>query len=751
MNGVPAGAAEILGDPDAMIPAARLQLELLRSRSASHTFAAQIGPDGRPELIHGTDLLPGECGNPERDGDFAEAVRCFVATHDALMVGGSLAGVNLDSLQEEAVYEGPHGGDKTVTLQQYVNGVPVRPGKTKASFVYGRLVTITGAVQNPLVLGHAAPLTPAAVEDLARRLGVGATVLGSFYSVEDGTQLVEVRIQTSSSDEILELRADSGAELRRHNAWSGALPQEVSKPVQAFAYPSTPTAFAPVGSSFQQSTTMTCRDTGGASNCGVSGSGSCKYSLERFWMPLWYPQTIQDDGPTVSNTVSCGGDPFGTQTLPFLGNAFRFTSQLADMFGHWSSYFPTVESSFLVRANVKTIGDCGNGREGVYTPFDKKICLAEVPAQNLNGATNGVTMSHEYGHFVHDMYGYDGRCEVLEGWGQSFPLRMAIFKHVSTGEWPSPSANYLMSIGNYNTIATLVQHGQKLVNGEFLNESAVSGVGNADLYWPAQCGVCSGSSPYMCGSMMALTYWELAWNKCQLGFLSCAKDQDIYVGGAYGDQGWVLANSAFAYALSMATTNTSVQTFMQLVDSRYRDFRDVYGFMNAASYDRVSAVLSHHCVGWSSHCSDGSHRLPGSPLPSSGTIKATTYREAESGTKSGGAANVSSSGAAGGMLVTMPANGRVHFSINLPDSRTYRLKILASASTLTGQYSYSFNNGANFYYGGTVPVAPWTWLSSGTVTGPATIPVDIRSDGVLNWSLDVVLLEAQCNGQPCGS
>jgi Uma2 family endonuclease len=63
---------------------------------------------------------------------------------------------------------------------------------------------------------------------------------------------------------------------------------------------------------------------------------------------------------------------------------------------------------------------------------------------------------------------------------------------------------------------------------------------------------------------------------------------------------------------------------------RYGQFRN-QGYLDNSSYVRVGDVLAHHCVGTSAHCSDGYPRLPGSPLPSSWTAKASAFREAEAG------------------------------------------------------------------------------------------------------------------------
>lgn len=190
---------------------------------------------------------------------------------------------------------------------------------------------------------------------------------------------------------------------------------------------------------------------------------------------------------------------------------------------------------------------------------------------------------------------------------------------------------------------------------------------------------CSGTGQdvYVCGWILSLTYWALAFDQCKLDYLDCLPNQDIIqFNGGYQNSAWRLANSAYAYALKNMPSTGNVDVFHSLVAARYNEFRAA-GYISMADYLRVSALLSSHCLGPSNLCLAGYHKLPNSSLPSFVTEKHPNFVEAESGFAFGTATKPYGS-ASGGQYVSFGADGDLYIPVNIATPGTYRVHLVAT-------------------------------------------------------------------------
>ena len=319
--------------------------------------------------------------------------------------------------------------------------------------------------------------------------------------------------------------------------------------------------------------------------------------------------------------------------------------------------------------NVQTF-EPGPGIAGIYTGFDQKISLHQVPfgSSGTTAAQDYSVTAHEYGHYIHHRYGYNGHEILQEAWAEHNVFRFARYMN-DFGGW---SLGYSASLG----ASQPYRHGQTAQSGEYVIDPLGHNAANFYENGPA----CSGMSydKYTCGQPFSLVYWELAWNFCRLGYLACSNQQAIVQGGSYSGSPWALTNSAFAYAISMVGSVDGIDDFMLLVADRYAQFVG-YGFLTTADLLRVQSVLAHHCLGPQNKCGVLYHRLPASPLANRGTHK-QMFAEAEDNAPSGTiyvSEYLASNGAHVGLNApTSDPNRFVRFSIDTLSAGQYKIRPL---------------------------------------------------------------------------
>ena len=202
----------------------------------------------------------------------------------------------------------------------------------------------------------------------------------------------------------------------------------------------------------------------------------------------------------------------------------------------------------------------------------------------------------------------------------------ALYSKYVTHEWPD--ASYLMPSAADNRY-----HDQQLVDGTYFPAPLASGLSFDEMIWPrtANCLLADPDNvntdiKYACGWLMSVVYWELAWNQCRTSFKTCLANQNIVTSGVYANSPWMLANAAFAYAMSNTRGRENLDTFMDRVSSRYGDFCAA-GYLDPASYGRVLSVMAHHRFGaWKDY---SAYVLPGTRLPRKDLITHPNFREAE--------------------------------------------------------------------------------------------------------------------------
>jgi len=236
------------------------------------------------------------------------------------------------------------------------------------------------------------------------------------------------------------------------------------------------------------------------------------------------------------------------------------------------------------------------------------------------------TIAHEYGHVVHLMYNHDvsynwedrsgnffGQA-IEEGFAQHNVLRYAMYRLREQSSRPHDTFN-MTSYSDYIGVSNPYHHDVKLVNGEYVPSGG-------SVFFSRTSNVCKGTAepdPHDCGDILPMVYWELAWNSCVSPYKNC--DGAILTTSTYKSQPERLANVAYTYAIKTASEDDGIEDFFNHVSSRYNGFLND-GWISVEEYNRVHAVLNHHCVGWSHYCGEG-HPLPGSTLPAIFTKHAT--------------------------------------------------------------------------------------------------------------------------------
>ncbi len=260
-------------------------------------------------------------------------------------------------------------------------------------------------------------------------------------------------------------------------------------------------------------------------------------------------------------------------------------------------------------------------------------------------------------------YDYEGLGQVKEGWGDHFPLRVAIHKRFVTGAWPG--------VGYYTELNHPRGHriARTLRKGEWLPDQSPPATNPVWLSYPNA--LCPNSF-YECGALIGVTYWLLAFDTCRVNYNGCTNGADIIrFPAGYQNSAWRLANSAYAYAIKNVSGDADIAEFHTLVSERYTEFYFA-GYIDANDWNRVNAALGAHCLGPASVC-DGQHRLPGSRLPADYTEKHALFFEAEGAQILSGGTKVAANNAASAdwyLSLTYPAE--VKFNIAVP-AGTYRV------------------------------------------------------------------------------
>lgn len=388
------------------------------------------------------------------------------------------------------------------------------------------------------------------------------------------------------------------------------------------------------------------------------------------------------------------------------------------MLHHGTSNFYYARTPVNLTLKIQTDPIDSAGSFGIYTENlpegENRISILQDSA---NHPLNLDVVAHEYGHYIHDTYGYRGNPQVIEGWADSVPLRMALYEKHVTGTWTN-----LFGYGTYLD-GLLRPHTETAIEKDgLIIHSAVGGVGN---YYPE---ACTGTAPnnYLCGNYIRRIYWELAWDSCVAPYGICGQGTDILQTGPYWTRAWEVANSAFAYAIANISSTGNISSFFDLVAARYWQFYDTYGFFGYNDYIRVSEVLARHCLGWNDYCRNASGHtyIPGTVLPYAIATKAPTYREAETATWNQWVTQSQTDATAtAGIHAEVQPYGTLTWNIPVAQSGSYRIRFTAARHTHADMgFRLLLNDQLINYWQPNISNTSWQWhavpmtvsLSAGT-------------------------------------
>ncbi len=733
-----------------------MELDALSARVAPDLifYAAEDGPSQVVGTARG-DLLPAICRPALHDTsiDYEQAARCFV--------GASLSLLRTES-GEQAV-EGPQlaivanepGGiddppEQYLRFEQHHRGFPVEGHALAFVFVGGRLVTVTGRFTETASFALPA-IDEQALTNAAEALFGPDTQLGGFT--------------WNASSAELEVIFHDGLEEHRLSAQDGSFRStrlrghalEVNKTINIYQYPAS-VYLGTSGTTSPVSSKVTC--TGNPGTCDVAGSGTCRY---------WPRQAVYDaDRVTVVNVTYSGGsettvfedDPCGSSTVfnqwpwnsaytqeHYAASARRNLDEAADILNHSESFFWVYpRTPMSLKLNVNAI--LTPGLLGLYTSFDNKINLRQDPSPyGYSAARNLDVITHEFGHYAHHTYGFNGKAQVSEGWADQFPLRLAIHRRFVTGQWPS--LQYLTDLAHMRGHRTQ----RVLRQGEYILDQYPPATDPSWMYVPnSYCPVENQSSEYYCGALIGMTYWTLAFDSCRSNYLNCVEYADIirYSGG-YQNSAWRLANSAYAYAIKNISGSGDIGEFHNLVALRYGYFAS-QNYMDWADYDRVTSVLGAHCLGPMNLC-PGRHHLPQSPLPSAHTEKHPLFREAEDAQHWYSSQTVFSTNTASkDKYVSFGSTGMLRFTVSIPTAGTYRIHFVAKAYDVGYDEIHVYDPGTSSWKNAG-PFSPleigWTWRSDSTgdadvtysTSGTKDLWLSAAPSHISGFILDAIWLE----------
>jgi hypothetical protein len=261
---------------------------------------------------------------------------------------------------------------------------------------------------------------------------------------------------------------------------------------------------------------------------------------------------------------------------------------------------------------------------------------------------NLLLMAHEYGHFIHWMYGYsvsDFATEsVGEGLANHNALRYTLFRARFDGDGSRthdadlPDAVYWGQYGA-NDAARLRMPAVAYANGEALPAPMNTSITDWDYltYTPwdpaTPCYEHSNEAlnyPSDCGLLMSVVYWTLAFNTVRVGYGEHAAGQQVAAGtqildtSYYSSDPAYLANDVFSYAIATLPNGASMQSFFNRVSEGYWQYR-LSGAISPAESHRVNVAIAVHCVGWSAGVCNSTawHRTAEQKRPAAFTAKAS--------------------------------------------------------------------------------------------------------------------------------
>lgn len=386
--------------------------------------------------LNGSSLLPEACSSagatsPPASPEWHLAkFRCFLQANQPMFMDDAGSGPSsFDFLVTEYVGPGQLANEVSASFHHYYQGVPVKPGDLRAYYVGGRLTHVNGNLYNPVrfVQRNARPqsgLLAGVAQSTGRSVSAGETY---FDAVRNRFIFLAYELG-SMNPLVFYVDEETGVILDSRYLGVPGPPSEVIRDLHGFDYPMTPVAFAPSTATSVKSRSVLCQDTGGGSQCDVNGR--CNFWLRRDAFLNTYPYTAIDldrVGAYIVHNDYCFENPWKTIDVPaiegYAESAYILNYKLAEAFASVEQYFPPPPNAYQLSLNI-TNNPRPTGTEGTYVgaPFSR-ISLGQDPPI-YNGATNASTMSHEFGHFVHDLYGGGGGIgsSLGEGWANMFPL-----------------------------------------------------------------------------------------------------------------------------------------------------------------------------------------------------------------------------------------------------------------------------------------------------------------------------------------
>lgn len=658
--------------------ASRLTELLAANPGTEHTIS--FGEDGRLEYAHAAELLSTSCSEalakyPRYSEQwFSDAVACFLQqNHELFMDSG--AGLDFTFLLLTQVGDGAEPGEKLVTIEQRHQGLLVKPAGLKMFFQDGHLTHVAGRVYDPRRFAPK-PYWDARIVEAQQRARLGQPVkhFEDYYDADTNRFVSTVLDTTTIPPAYHDVDPVSGTLLASRPAADGfnfgIQPIGMSTHDYQDLFHLDPAKVDYRGTQQGQANTFLLYSPVASSpvpvtlSCLHNSSGVCTSAcFFDFTFPGIYPGFADFDLPSnvytadaMNNDVvvqafsqNCS-NPFWTDTsfsFPNLRfeavNDFNSLYRLAQMKNNPFSYLNqgTYSQPHTLKLKVQTVDTGGGG--GIYTAFDSRISMEFRSSPYNDSAAQLLTVAHEYGHHIHHGYGYFGTSALREGWADAFAARWPIYAYGVTHESPyltyatpllGPAGRQLA----HDSVAETAQ------NGEF--EIGLSGGIDTNTYYRdrtlSSCYLNNtfnenAGAFYDCMRPMAQIYYELAWNSCHVSYDTCSYGLPIASPVNFGFTPWMLANSAFAFALAMTTASSNVGTFLLSANSRYADFANI-NYIDAASLSRVNSVFEHHCAGkygWGGvdNACDTSvyHRLPGSHFASAYSVKAPGFMEAEAG------------------------------------------------------------------------------------------------------------------------
>jgi len=780
-----------------LAPVPAEQYNAIVSQNGPDNVSLSLNAGGKLEYGHGTDLLNSACVAsvspfPRYSSDWLNAaVRCFLRSNHALFLDEA-ADLDFAFLELTEVGDGMNPGEKMVKVDQRHAGLPVFPAGLKFFFIEGRLAHVAGKVYDPRAFHPRPALNRSELEARARlSLNEGVRFYEERFDGDRNRFIFTVLDQEGTPPLYYDLDASTLELLETRPAAHGyklGFNNNVSFSVHAYPdlYYSDPTkvnfrgAFVDGSNNIQYYTpptsatvplNVTCTSIDPSGNCIDNCTFSPGYpSNNSGFAQFDLPSTIYTAGANNTDVLVTAfsaicSNPFPsnpTYNFPQLRyealSNYHWLYRVAQMKNHAWSYLNQGTYSQPRKLLLKVQDVITGGGGGIYTGFDSRISLEfwKTAATSNLSAGDLLVVAHEYGHHVHQGYGFQGTNALREGWADSFAYRWPVYGKQVTGDYPFLGYATPMFFVRSRTHDETFQTAQ---NGEY--EILLAGGNNADVYYRGGTGCFSGGSfdenngaYYSCSNPIPQIYWELAWNSCRLSYDTCTYGSSIASPINYGFTAWMLANSAFAFALSMTTSSSNVGSFLLSVNSRYNDFTWTYNYIGSASLSRVRSVLEHHCAGeygwggFDNACDKTLYnRLPGSYFASLYSFKAPGFAEGENLTRGGGTTLVTTNAADASAYkyASMPVTGWVQPTVTA-GNHTFKLAMRRPTSSIFDGpivVSYQSPSGPATYSTGTglgITSTEWKWVNIPSLNSAQTT-VTITNQGNGTAQLDAIWVQ----------